>query len=136
MKDVFAALLGEDEDGGGGNAAVTERHAQFLPLLRASPGLVQALQRVRLGAGRSSIGAPVHGLHRCMHCRSVSLWLRAANIIVIIFMPLAGEVSVAACFAEPCTGCHDCGRVLERHDVWWQGKEMVIAGCRCPQWRS
>lgn len=42
MKDIFAALLADvsaDAD--------QSRHAQFLPLLRASPHLVQALQRVR-----------------------------------------------------------------------------------------
>ena len=46
MKDVFAALL--DDSGGPGNAAeLRRRHAQFLPLLRSSPSLVHALQKVR-----------------------------------------------------------------------------------------
>ena len=46
MKDVFAALL--DDGAEAGNASeMKRRHAQFLPLLRASPGLVHALQKVR-----------------------------------------------------------------------------------------
>lgn len=39
MKDLFASLLA-------GDASSLSRHAQFLPLLHASPHLVQALQRV------------------------------------------------------------------------------------------
>lgn len=45
MKDVVARLLEQAADGAAGMKA-TPRHAQLLPLLRASPTLVQALQRV------------------------------------------------------------------------------------------
>jgi hypothetical protein len=45
MKDLFAALLDGNED-------ALSRHAQYLPLLHASPALVQALQRVSLCGAR------------------------------------------------------------------------------------
>lgn len=54
MKDVVARLL-EQDAGGPAGAEGTPRHAQLLPLLRASPTLVQALHRVRCLASGSPV---------------------------------------------------------------------------------